>query len=384
VPDRSLPRQSRTSNLTLVLQLILSEGPVSRADIARTTGLNPTTVSSLVVDLTDDGLIEEVGTAASSGGKPPTQLAVRASAVSLVAIDLSSQPMSAALVDLAGTITRRVVAPSAGARGEEAVKVGLEMAETLVGEATAPIVGFGIASPGVVSPGGEVIHSILRGWHGLPIGRIFSERFGLPAHVLNVAHAAAVAEFSNDEVGHDNLMVVLIDVGIGSGLILDGRLYVGDRSGAGEIGHMWSPFSDEMPCDCGAIGCLETVASLPATVRRARRDGYLGGDDWVSIRRALALGEPGVVAAVSSSGSAVGRLLTDVVKLLDIHRVVVAGEISEVGDAFLRPIRAELQSSSNWPDMSAVEVSYAAGGADAPLRGAASVLLHEEFGVLWP
>lgn len=384
--DRSAPAESRPSNLRLALQWVIAEGPVSRADIARGTGLNPTTVSSLVKELLDDGLIEEVGHAASTGGKPARQLAVRAGARSIVAVDLSSTPASASRLNLAGDIVDRVVSTSPGSRGGAAVEAGIVMAEELVRGASAPVIGIGIVSPGVVSPTGDVIHSVNRDWSGVPVGRIFNEQLQLPSYVLNDHQAAALVEYGSNGREAGNLAVVLIGEGVGAGLILNGRLFRGDRSGAGELGHMRSPLAGTNDCACGSFGCLETIVALPAIVRAARAGGCdvpEGIAGWGPVVAAAGDGDRSAVLAIRGAGEALGQQLAEVVKLLDLHQMVLVGDIRHAGDLFLEPARAELAAQEGWPEMSKVQVSFGSAKEDVLMHGAAALVLNAAFGVLW-
>lgn len=382
ISDRSTPSDSRPSNLRLVLQWVVADGPMSRADIARQTGLNPTTVSSLVNELTDDGLIEEVGRAASTGGKRARQLAIRADAGSIVAVDLSSAPPTAILIDIAGSTVDRVVSSSTNLRGEAAVRAGVAMARQLVNKASAPVLGVGIVSPGVVSPSGDVVYSVARDWRGVPVGRIFSQELDLPTYVLNDHQAAALIQFGSNGRDTGDLIVVLVGEGVGAGLVFNGQLFRGDGSGAGELGHMRSPAAGNISCECGAVGCLETVVALPAIVRAAQAGGS-DATDWPSVVEAAEQGVGEAVSAIEAAGRALGQQLAEVVKLLDVHEIVVVGGVRLAGDLFLQPLKSELDVQPGQFETRMVRVKYGLPGQDLLLQGAAAWVLNAALGVLW-
>jgi predicted NBD/HSP70 family sugar kinase len=348
--------------------------------------LNPTTVSSLVNELMEDGLIEEVGRTESTGGKPARQLAVRADAGCIVAVDLSSTPPSASRVDLTGDTVDRVVSPSSELRGEAAVRVGVAMAKQLVDQSSVSVIGVGIVSPGVVSPTGEVIHSVSRDWRGVPVGQIFNDELDLPVYVMNDHQAAALVEYGSNGRDTGDLIVVLVGEGVGAGLILNGQLFRGDASGAGELGHMHSPKASNIRCECGAVDCLETLVALPGIVRAAQVSGVDVPDGmagWSSVVSAAEEGVDAAVLAIGSAGEALGRQLAEVVKLLDVHEIVVVGGIRLAGDLFLEPLHAALAAQEGWPDLREVHVAYGSPKADLLLEGAAAFVLHAVLGVLW-
>jgi predicted NBD/HSP70 family sugar kinase len=374
------PRRRR--NLEAALQCVYGDGPTSRADIARATGLTRATVSELVSHLVNEGLVTEVGPGTSSGGKPPTLIRLNARGRDLVALDLSRRPFRGALVDLGGAIHHHAEASTGEVRGAKGVRAVYDLVGSILEEASSPILGIGVGTPGIVDRQGAVVEAANLQWHGVPLQQELAARFGTPVRVANDAHVAALAEFGAHP--GPNLVVVKIGVGIGAGIIVDGRLYRGDRPAAGEIGHI-RVSEDGLPCTCGNSGCLETIASVPSILRNAAAiagvafaPGELDpGELTVSV------GEEPVRQAVVAAGRSLGSVLAHLVAILDIHRMVIALELPGWEDELLRALSAEVRERV-LPDLaSVVEFSSAGRGADLVIAGAAALVLRDQLGVVW-
>jgi N-acetylglucosamine repressor len=327
-------RETREHNERLVLTTIYDNAPVSRADVARLTGLTRTTVSDVMDGLIESGLCREVGRGPSTGGKAPIMLEVPDTARLLVGVDLGDRVFTAATVNLRGEILDRVDVPSEDADGEVALSLALDLIGRVLGTATGPILGIGIGAPGLVDTTvGTVIQAVKRDWRELPLAAIVAERFGLPVHVANDSQAAGLAEHVFGAVRGPNLITVKVGQGIGAGLVLNGELFEGDGFGAGEIGHTVVDPDGEL-CRCGRRGCLETVASARAVLNRL---GVLCGRP-VSLEEALGLfraGDPATREVVRDAGRQLGASLAALVGALHVRRIVLAGTMAAFGEAWL-------------------------------------------------
>ena len=262
--------QTRAYNSQLVLRTIYDQELISRADVARRTGLTRTTVSDLVGELMELGLTEEVGRGPSNGGKAPILLRVADDSRHLIGVDLGESEFSGAVVNLRGEVRRSARLPLNGRDGDEAVELVHQLIDDLVGSNGDGLVGIGIGTPGIIdSEAGTVRWAVSLDWQDLPLGSLIRERHDLPVYVANDSQAAALAEyiFGTDRRA-TNMAVIRVGRGIGAGLILNGELFHGDGFGAGEIGHVTVDPEGE-PCRCGRRGCLETVASTRAMLERA-------------------------------------------------------------------------------------------------------------------
>jgi predicted NBD/HSP70 family sugar kinase len=374
----------RRANLQAALQHVYRERVTSRASISKDTGLTRATVSDLILQLVRSGLVREIGPGTSSGGKPPTLLGLNADGRAIVAIDLSRQPFRGALLDLTGGIVQRIDGRRDAVRGDAGVEEVFRLVGSLVSSASAPVLGIGVGTPGIVDADGAVVEASNLAWHGVPLRRELAIRTQLPVTVANDAHASALAEFETTHASA-NLVVVKVGVGIGAGIVVDGHLHLGDRPAAGEIGHI-RVVEPGLPCHCGNTGCLETVASVPSIVRSAAAIAGVDDDDgrpWEVRQLSAAFGPEPVWNAIREAGRNVGAVLANVVAILDIHRVVVSLEIDGGLEPFLDAIRTEV-ASRVLPDLAPViDVSAGESGPDLVISGAAAMVLRHELGVMW-
>ncbi len=253
--------------MRLALQTIYRRGPTSRAEIARETHLAKATVSDLVGVLLDEGLVVELGTGVSAGGKPPTMVSLAPGSRSIVALDLSTVPFTAAIADLQGKIEHRAEATDSHT-GDDALEEVGRLAERLISQAPSDVIGVGVATPGIVDPDGTVRSASHLEWDEVPLASLLGARLGIPVHVANDSHVAALAEYSHGFPEGESLVLVRVGEGVGAGIVLDGRLYRGPGSGAGEIGHVVVD-ADGSPCWCGRRGCLETVVAMHSLLAAA-------------------------------------------------------------------------------------------------------------------
>ena len=389
--------ESKLHNQRLALKLIYTQGEISRADIARATGLTRTTVSATAVELMEAGLVEEVGHGPSAGGKPPTLLRVIVDARYMIGIDLSGTPFQGAVFDLRGNIVQRSAVQPAPSNDPMTLEPVWSLVDTLLSATDRPILGIGVGLPGLIDGRqGVVQQAVNRGWRDLPLGDLLQQRYGLPVYLTNDSQAAALAEvaFANP-TGVRDLAVILIDQGISAGIVIDGRVYQGgNRLGASEIGHVRVVEGGE-PCACGHFGCLETVASLGAIVRRAqtiygnRPESILHqlvqqADDinLGVIFQAHQAGDRALAELISQVAHYVGLAVANLVSTLNIPLVVLAGSITELGDALLAPLTAELHQRVLPELAERTQLGVSAQGAEVVMRGAAALVLAEELGVI--
>jgi predicted NBD/HSP70 family sugar kinase len=382
--DRRHPKatrhDSRRSNLRTTLELVSNQGATSRAEIARQTGLSRAAVSSLVGELIESGLLRELGQGTSAGGKPPTLLALNERGRDIVALDLGHRPFRGALVDLSGRIHERVQADSDHVPpvGERAHEVAVELIESLIAKSTAPVLGIGVGTPGVVDPDGTVLEAANLDWHGLDLGSALRRRFDIPVSIANDAAMAALVEYRRRPTER-NLILVKLGRGVGAGVVINGALHRGEHSAAGEIGHVRVK-DDGTPCRCGNTGCLETVASVPAILRR------LGADPerhpWDALALAGLVGDEPVRRALGEAGRHLAMVLANVIALLDIGHVVLAPDILNAGDTLIDEIRSELASRILPATADLVEIEATQLGGDLVLAGAASGVLVDRLGVV--
>ncbi|MFW6116278.1 MAG: ROK family transcriptional regulator [bacterium] len=391
-------KQIRMHNTRLVLKTIYNRGQISRADIARETDLTRPTVSDVVSDLLEIGLVEEVGYGPSTGGKPPIWLSVADDSRHLIGIDLASGVFRGAVVNLRGEIQRRVNLPLRGQEGEDALALVYELIDDLVAATDSPLLGIGIGTPGLMDTiDGVVCWAVNLGWRELPLRELLEERYNLSVYVANDCHAAALAEYTfgkNKNAG--NLVVIKVEHGIGSGILLDGRPFYGDTFGAGEIGHV-SVVEDGQQCRCGNSGCLETVASARAIVQRAQAIAKNDPRSMLpqladspsditidTVCQAFEAGDKAVQGMIREVGHYLSIAVANLIGVLSIRRILIAGSLTCFGDALLDAVQEEMTKRSLAMVANETEIAMSDIGPDIVILGASALVLSYELGLLAP
>jgi predicted NBD/HSP70 family sugar kinase len=384
-------RQTRRSNERLVLRTIHEHGPLSRADVARSTSLTRTTVSDLVEGLLGGGLVVEAGTGPSTGGKAPILLRVPADARQLIGVDVDRDRLSGAVVNLHGEVSAREARDLHGGDGAEALQQLEALVLALAEAADRPLVGVGVGTPGLIDTAtGTVRWAVGLDWRNEPVGERLTALTALPVIIVNDSQAAAMAEWTFGRHDTSSAMVVVkVGEGIGAGIVIGGRVYTGDDDGAGEIGHT-RVTDDGVTCRCGSSGCLETVASQRAVLARARSvaendpDWSLGGkpvthEALLTAFRAL---DPVARAIVLEAAPPLGRILGAMMGTLGARDIVLIGPMTDYGEPWLSAVRAEARRSALPLLAERSTVHFGRTGDDVVELGAAAMLMTSELGLV--
>jgi predicted NBD/HSP70 family sugar kinase len=402
LPSKATHQQTRAHNVALVLRALYDHGPISRAEIARMSGLTRTTVGDVVAELVGDGLARDVGRGPSTGGKAPILVELVDGARHVIGVDLGEFAFRAAVVDLRGRELRTAEEAVDGLKGDEALEVVYRLLDELVNGGRGTLLGIGVGTPGIVdAASGTIRWAVNLDWRELPLGRILAERYGVRVEVANDSRAAALAIllFGGDDQASRaaNLVAIKVGRGIGAGIVLGGELFQGDGAGAGEIGHTVVE-DDGAQCRCGRFGCLETVASSRAIVERAtqvaldaprsvlgrRLAGPAGARnqlDLDDVRLALAEDDPDAVAVAAAAGRYLGRAIASLIGVLDIERISLHGSVTELGVAWLDAVRDEAGRRSLGPLAREVSIEVVRPMGDLVVRGASALLLTSELGL---
>ena len=347
-PKKATQQLTKQHNRDLVLRTIIENQRISRADIARATKLTRATVSEVVSGLMAEGLVEEVGLDTSGNGKPSILLSLVPDSRYLIGLNLGQDKFIGAIVNLSGEIKETVEVPIVGSDGEKALQFVYEILNQLLAKGWEPIIGIGIGTPGLVNTReGKVVDAVNLDWEDLPLAALLQERYGLPVSVLNDSQATAIGEFVYG--GHhseSNLIVINVKHGIGAGILLNGQLFQGDDGSAGEIGHV-RVHGNDLPCRCGQIGCLETLASAQAVVRRYKelsKEARLVSLDEVEKR--LEAGDGIARQVVLEAGCSLGEFIGFLSATLNIQEIILTGDMTRFGEPWLNAVRqAMLQSA---------------------------------------
>ena len=262
----------RDINRQIVLNYVRELGPLSRADIARETALQRSTISLIVEELRVDGLIEEVG-GESTGGRPPSLLSLRTADAVAIGIDLGTVKTVMASSDLAGRVLEQEEFPT-----DNDVKKTLDKivycAQRLIRKNKGTIEGIGISLPGVVDPETGNLYVPHFRWRNEPIAKTITHATSLPVSIDNDANAAALAElwFGRPEIREvRDFILVLVEEGVGTGIVFDGQVYRGEGGTAGEFGHMTIGSGAPVQCAVGSRECWEAFASERAALARYQK-----------------------------------------------------------------------------------------------------------------
>ena len=384
----------RDMNRSLVLNLVREQGSLSRAQLARLSGLSPSTITAITADLLDTRFLLEEGGAPGGAqvvrglGRPATPLRVNPTAGYVVGIKVTSDDLAATLTDLEATPRAFVTVPrgreSDSGSVAELFAAAVDRLCTSAGADGSSILGVGIGVPGMVDPvSRRVALSPLLEWSHLDLVPLLSNRLGLPVHLDNDVNTLTIAEqLFGAGRGLQHFMVVTIGRGIGMGAVLNGTVYRGASGGAGELGHV-TAVPDGPRCWCGRRGCLEAVAAEPALVREVEAaTGQLTAPEALA---SAAITDERVAAILARAGRMVGAAIVNAATVLDPERVIVSGEGVRLGPAYLDALRDAVVERTDWKEALADDAVerwtpvIEPWGDDAWARGAATLVLRELF-----
>jgi len=394
---KATQQRTRAHNTQLVMRTIHSGGPISRADVARATDLTPPTISEVVYDLIERGLVEEIGLAPSSGGRRAILLRLVDDARQLIGIDLSRREFRGALANLRGQISHRIELPLGERDGEAALALVYELIDALIPAASKPLLGIGIGAPGLVdSSNGILRQSVNLNWRYIPFRSLLESRYGLPVYMANDCQLAALEAYTFQDHRESPMPLVVINVGwgVGAGIVLHGELMHGDPVGAGEIGHVVVE-EGGAPCACGNHGCLETVASTRAILARAQAileanpestlSHFAEGSQELTLEGVSAgfqAGNEDIRNVVRNAGRALGIAASYLVGVLGSCRIMIGGSGDLLGPFLLDAMQEELAKRTLPALARATELGIVETGSDMVILGASAMVLQHELGVL--
>lgn len=377
------------------MRIVWNEGPISRADISRKTGLSVPAILKIVEGLHGDGLLREIGEGESSGGRRPVLLDINPKGAYAIGVELTPGGIRGALVSLDFEIVARDGEPI---DAESGYKVILDQIFALINRIVAAskidssmILGVGIAHPGVMGEetGKILLASNLKSWKDVSLGEDLEQRSGFPVALEVDARVLALTEmWLGGAADIRNFLSIDIDYGLGSGLVIDGTIYKGTRGIAGELGHMVTE-QDGFPCACGKTGCLETVVAYPGIIREAARNPsslllkICGGDSGrlriEHILEAAKQNDHGSLRAIERSAHALGTALGNLLNCIDVEAIFVTSALMQLGNTYLIPLREEFEKYFLLPLEKPVKILPSTLGEDSELLGAAILILRDVF-----
>ena len=370
----------RDINRQIVLNYVREREPISRAEIARETELQRSTISAIVEDLKTEGLVEEVGEGESTGGRRPTLLKLRAAGPIALGVSITPTCTTIATSDLAGrVIDQEEFLTDADKTLGQMIDVVHSFTERYKGS----IEGVGVSLPGLVDPStGTALYIPYFLWRDLPISEMIASAVGLPVVIDNDANAVALAElwFGRPEVNDArDFILVLVAEGVGTGIIFDGQVYRGQRGAAGEFGHMVIGSGAPVPCSCGSPDCWEAFSSERAAIARyLKLSGAPANTTFIEVvDRALA-GEANAKAALVETARQLGVGISNLIIGFSPEAVVVGGEIARAWD-LIESALTETIANSVRRGLPSARILPSTLGENPTLRGALSLVLASKF-----
>ncbi|MBP6002524.1 MAG: ROK family transcriptional regulator [Pyrinomonadaceae bacterium] len=349
----------RDINRQIVLNYVRVRSPISRAEIARETSLQRSTVSAIVDDLQASGLIEEIGTGDSTGGRKPTLLQLKTGTPVAIGVDITPRETTIVLADLGGNLLQKETLPTSP--DLEYMNEQILTRVTALAKANeAYDLEIGISIPGIADQvTGNVLYVPYFQWVNWDIGRQITDATSLPVTIDNDANAVALAElwFGEEEIKKTrNFIMVMISEGIGTGIVIDGEVYRGENGAAGEFGHMYVGQDAPVTCSCGRQDCWEAHASEKAVIGRYLMKGNesrSGMVDMDHLVRLAANGEEQAIGILKETANYIGIGISNLLIGFSPQAVVVSGGIvkawdmikADIEDYGRRSIRQELSSA---------------------------------------
>ena len=386
-------RDLRKSNRSRALIEMYMNGPMTRQEVGNAAGVSPATVSNLVGELLEQGVLVEAGVEDSDGGRPRALLQVNPSYGYVVGVDVGETGTIVELFDLSMQVlsSQAMTLSSSSLSPDESVSqvlAGLRhvIAESGVDEDS--ILGVGVGVPGMVEHGDDaVVYAQTVGWEGLPLGKLLRAGTSLPLLVDNGAKAMGQAEkWFGAARNVDNAVIVLLGAGVGTSIITDGELYRGPSSSAGEWGHTTIQVNGKT-CRCGASGCLEAYIGAQAMVTRydELRAGAASAeateDDLVArLSDIAAAGASDKAAAtlLDETATYIGAGIADLINLFNPERVVIGGWLGGLLTERLLPDIIDVASKHALRlPFGQVEIVEAELGADSVALGAATLPISQ-------
>lgn len=341
----------RDINQTVFLHLIREKQPISRADLAKHTGLRAGTVSAIVNRLIKNGLVNEGTEGPSSGGRPPKYLYINSESFYVLAIDIAVTDSVYAVSDFNGRILQQQSVLTEGEPKQFLKQLALSIEDTVSKQfPRARFAAAGVSLPGLIDrETGSIVSSPNLEWNDVPVRDILQAQLKLPVFVENDANAAAFSELwygPLDEAAVQTLLFVLVVEGLGTGLIINRELRVGPRFGLGGFGHMSIDPNGEL-CSCGRRGCWETFASERATVERFHRVTAKQGLPVVGIQELISRAKSGDEMALESikiTAEYLGEGISNLVHGIYPEAVVIGGNITAAWSIIKPILQSRLKS----------------------------------------
>lgn len=379
IADQALVKKM---NQKLILDEILKNSPVSRATLSEITGLNKSTVSSQVNTLLEKDFIFEIGAGQSRGGRRPVMLVFNKNAGYSIGIDIGVDYLNGILTDLEGNIILEKTSDLSSSSASEVKEILFALIHgfvTHMPESPYGLVGIGICVPGLVDRHQQIIFMPNLNWNIKDLQFLIESEFNVPVFVENEANAGVYGEkvFGMTK-NYENIVYISINVGIGTGLVINNELYKGVQGFSGEMGHMTIDFNGPK-CSCGNRGCWELYASEKALMASLSKE-----EKNISRKEIVERANKNDVEmlnALQNFGFYIGIGLTNILNTFDVEAVILRNHIIESHPIVLNTIKNEVSSRVHSHLDNKCELLPSSLGKNAPALGAVSIVIDSFLSV---
>ena len=392
----------KSHNLQTILLALLKHEHISRAQLASLSGLSNTTITNLIAELLEQGIVVEEGTSRlkrrPGAGRPRTALRLKPEARYVIGIHIDVGLIRIALTDLrANVIKSYTFEHHLNKSVDDVLDETINQTNRLLADSNIEpqsVIGIGIGASGLVDPQtGVNLMAPNLGWKNVPIRDIFQQRLGFPVAVNNNVRAMALGEALFGLAQNVRVSAfVYARHGVGAGFVVDGQLYHGSRAGAGEIGHTTISLEDGELCHCGNRGCLEPLVSEPSILAQAhslaRQDStgllaaQLASVTKPTIEQIFAAARAGDVTTqtmLTKRAYYMGIALANLVNILNPELIVLGGIFFQGQDLLLATVEETMRQRSFGNLAELVDVRATGFGQYAGVIGAAALALNHFF-----
>lgn len=391
-------KQGNGSNDEQMMNTIRRQGLISRAYIAKLTGLTPATVTNITAKLLELGLILEDSIGESSGGRRPLLLKVNPKIAQVIIIHIRSEKMIGYLVDPGFRVHHKDTKMIKGMKKEEVLELMLNMISHCQQTATAAVPAVGVVVRGPVrTQEGISVFAPNIGWKNVPLKKIIEDKFALPAFIENDAKALINGEYYYGSVKDADSMILLkVSHGIGSGIMFNGRMCRGINGSAGEVGHTTIDISGPV-CSCGNYGCMEALASESALVKMVVKaikegqtslvydlvNGELSNVTPDSIYQAADAGDEVAIRMLRKVARYLGIGIANLVDIFNPKIVVIGGGIVKARQYIEGILRQTIWDRSFESCSSVLEIRFSTLATENTMKGAADMVFAEITQSMW-
>jgi len=375
-----------------IIKNLFLHGAMTNTDLGKFVKLSTPKIISLLNELKEEGLVEELGQGNSSGGRRPNLYGNKEDAFYIIGISINIYKTSVSIFNAKNQkITDDHILTLTISHGTTIIDPIVEFTEKVIREKQIPrekILGIGIEMPGMVDSATGINKTYMVS--DRPVAEIFSEKFGMEVLIENDAKTRAFAELRFGLArSKKNALVIHLDWGVGLGIIVNGKLYKGRDGFAGEFGHL--PMVDNgMLCKCGKQGCLETIASGTAIARMAKegiktgRSSFLGNlidpdqenNEIRNVVQAATMGDQYSISILANVGHWLGKGFAYLIQIFNPELIILGGRMSEANQFILPPIQQAIQIFCNPELGNEVEIKVSELGSQAGIQGVAALFLE--------